>query len=142
MSVWPTFLRVLLSVTLVLNGASAAAAAVRMQMSHSMADAKASPAKALPAILAVDMPCHDQASGVASEAPAAVVDPDPAKSEHSTPDCCKSLSCNCVCVQTAQAPPANVFVNSLLAGHSRDIRPTLPGHASPALPHLNRPPIA
>lgn len=141
MSIWSTFLRILLSVTLVLNGASGVAAAVRMQMSHATGHTEATLAKESPDISAVDMPCHHQASGTISEAPAAVADPEPGKSKHPTPDCCKSSSCNCVCVQAAQAPLASVFVTTLLADHSQSVRPLLLGHPSPALPHLHRPPI-
>ncbi|MGH8060403.1 MAG: CopL family metal-binding regulatory protein [Pseudoxanthomonas sp.] len=142
MSVWPTLLRVVLSVTLVLNGASGAAAAVRMPMSHAMGHTEAVlVVKESPDVsAATDMPCH-QTNGAVSEASVAVVDPTPAKSKHLAPDCCKSSSCNCVCVQAAQAPPASAFVTTLLADHSQSVRPLLLGHPSPALPHLNRPPI-
>jgi len=141
MSVWSTILRVLLSVALVLNGASGAAAAVRMQMSHAEGHTEVVVAKESPDISAAEMPCHHPASGVVHEASAATVDPALGKPQHPTPDCCKSSSCNCVCVQAAQAPLASVFITTLLADHSQCVRPLLLGHPSPALPHLNRPPI-
>ena len=141
MSVWAILLRVLLSLALVLNGATGAAAAVRMQMSHGDAHMAEVPPVESPMASAADMPCHQQASGVAAETSPVMADPDPAKSKHPTPDCCKSSSCNCVCVQAAQAPLTSVFVTTLLADHSQSVRLLLLGHPSPALPHLNRPPI-
>ena len=141
MSVWPILLRVLLSVALVLNGATGAAAAVRMQMSHAEGNTEAALAEESSDISAAEMPCHDSASGGAHEDSAAAVDPAPEKAPHPTPDCCKSSSCNCACVHAAQAPPASAFITTLLADHSQSVRPLLLGHPSPALPHLNRPPI-
>lgn len=141
MSFWQIFLWVLLGVTLVLNGVSGAAAAVRMQMSHADGHAETTSAKESPDISAVEVSCHHEATAVVPEGPAAVADPEPAKPKPPSPECCKSSSCNCVCVHAAQAPPASAFIDTLLAGHSQSVRPLLLGHPAPALPHLNRPPI-
>ena len=140
MSVWAILLRVLLSVALVLNGATGAAAAVRMHMPHDDGQTSTTLAES-PESSSVDMPCHHQATGASDEAPLAAADSSPSEPKHSTPDCCKSSSCNCVCVQAAQAPPASGFIHTLLVDHSQSVRPLLLGHPSPALPHLNRPPI-
>jgi hypothetical protein len=141
MSFWQIILRVLLGVALVLNGASGAAAAVRMQMPHADGHAETTLTKESPDISAVDAPCHQEAAAVVSKGQGAAADPEPAKPKPPSPECCKSSSCNCVCVQAAQAPPASAFIDTLLAGHSQSVRPLLLGHPAPALPHLNRPPI-
>lgn len=141
MSVWAILLRVLLSVALVLNGATGASAVVRMQMPHEQGQAVAALAAEPPEPSSAEMPCHRQASETGDKAPLAAVDPEPLKSKHSAPDCCKSSSCNCACVQAAQAPLASVFVQALLVDHSHSVSPLSPGHPSPALPHLIRPPI-
>lgn len=139
MSIRAILLRVLLSVALVLNGATGAAAAVHMP--HDDGRALAILAAETPEFSSADMPCHQQATEAGGKAPLAADDSVPSESKHSTPDCCKSSSCNCDCVQAAQAPPASVFVHTLLVDHSQSVRPLLLGHPSPALPHLNRPPI-
>lgn len=142
MSVWALLLRVLLSVALVLNGAAGAAAAVRMQMPHGDGQALAAMAVESPELSSDDVPpCHQPATEADGEAPLAAADPAPAGSKHSTPDCCKSSSCNCVCAHATQAPLASTFVHAPLVDRSQNVRPLLLGHPAPALPHLNRPPI-
>lgn len=142
MSVRAILLRVLLSVALVLNGATGAAAAVHMQMPQQEDQAHAPRVAESPESSSADMPCHQQqATGVSGKAPLAAADSVTPKPKHSTPDCCKSSSCNCVCMHAAQAPPAPMFIQTLLVDHSLSIGPLLPGHPSPALPHLIRPPI-
>lgn len=141
MSIRAILLRVLLSISLVLNGAAGAAAAVHVQMPHDDGQAVAALAAESPGSSSGEMPCHQQATETGDKAPLAAADPEPAESKHSAPDCCKSSSCNCACVQAAQAPLAFVFVHALLVDHSHSVSPLLPGHPSPALPHLIRPPI-
>ena len=136
MPVWSTFLRVLLSVALVLNGATGAFAATRMQMPH------AAPVNSVPAAerIAVEKSCH-QAGGMTQAGYAAAINPAPEPSKHLSRDCCKSASCTCICVQSVQAPPVYAFVPTALVNHSQSVRPLLLGHISPALPHPTRPPI-
>lgn len=141
MSVWAILLRILLSVALVLNGATAAAAAVRMQMSHEDGPAFAAVVVESPQPSSADMPCHPQTSEADSKASVAADDSAPSKSKHVAPDCCKSSSCNCVCAHAAQAPLAFVLVHAPLVDQDLSVRPLLTGHPSPALPHLIRPPI-
>lgn len=147
MSVWTILLRALLSVALVLNGATGAAAAVRMQMHHGDGELLAALAVEAPGLSSDDVPpCHQQATEASGERPldaddSALSGSKHSGSKHSTPDCCKSSSCNCACVQAAQAPLASMFIHAVLADHSPSVRPLLPGHPSPALPHLIRPPI-
>ena len=134
MSVWSILSRVVLSVALVLNGATGAYAATRMQMSH------AEPTTTTVAVekTTVETPCHEM-SDMAHVSPAA--DPAPEPSKHPSPDCCKSASCTCMCMQGVQAPPVYGVVPTVLVNHSQSVRPLLLGHTSPALPHPNRPPI-
>ena len=136
MSVWSILLRVLLSIALVLNGATGAFAATGMQMSHAV------PVSSAPAAerTAVEKPCH-QAIGMAHVGPTAATDPAPEPSKHPRPDCCKSAICTCRCVQGVRAPPIYAFVPTALVNHSQSVRPILLGHISPALPHPTRPPI-
>ena len=134
MSVGSILLRVVLSVALVLNGATGAYAATGMQMSH------AAPLSAADAVerTAVETPCHEM-SGMAHTSPA--TDPAPEHSKHPDPDCCKSASCTCMCMQGVQAPPIYAVAPIVLVNHSQSVRPLLLGHTSPALPHPTRPPI-
>ena len=134
MSVWSILLRVVLSVALVLNGATGVYAATRMQMSH------AAPTITADAVekTAVETPCHEM-SGMAHNSPAA--DPAPEPSKHPDTDCCKSASCTCMCMQGVQAPPVHAVVPTVLVNHSQSVRPLSLGHTSPALPHPDRPPI-
>ncbi|MBN8211297.1 MAG: CopL family metal-binding regulatory protein [Xanthomonadales bacterium] len=136
MSVWSILLRVLLSVALVLNSATGAFAATRMQMSH------AAPVSSVPAAerAAVEKPCHE-ASGMSQVGPTAATDPTPDPVKHPSPDCCKSASCTCMCMHGVQAPPVYAFIPTALVNHSQSIRPLLLGHISPALAHPTRPPI-
>jgi hypothetical protein len=142
MSIRAILLRVLLSVALVLNGATGAAAGVHMPMPHEDGQAVAAMAEGSPGSSSAGMPCHQQETGIGGKASPAEADSSPSESAHSTPDCCKSSSCNCVCVHATQAPPASMFIQAVLVAHSRSGRLLLPGHPSPALPHLIRPPIS
>lgn len=134
MPVWSILLRVALSVALVLNGATGAFAATRMQMSH---DAPTITADAVEKA-AVEAPCHEM-SGMAHTSPATDLAPEPSK--HAGSECCKFASCTCMCMQGVQAPPAYAVMPIVLVNHNQSVRPLLLGHTSPALPHPNRPPI-
>ncbi len=136
MSVWPILLRVFLSVVLVLNSATGTYAATRMQMSHAAPTLMADAVKKTVA----ETPCHEM-SGMSHTSPATDRAPTPDPSKHSNPDCCKSASCTCMCMQGFQAPPAYVVVPTVLVNHSQSVRSLLLGHTSPALPHPTRPPI-
>lgn len=136
MSVWPVLLRVFLSVALVLNGATGAFAATRMQMSHAAPTIMADAIKKT----AAETPCHE-VSGMTHTSPATDPAPTPDPSKHSSPDCCKSPSCTCMCMQGVQAPPVYAGVPTVPVNHSQSVRPLSLGHTSPALPHPTRPPI-
>ena len=136
MSVGSILLRMVLSAALVLNGATGAFAATRMQMSHASPTFMADAVKNTVA----ETPCHEM-SGMTHTGPATDRAPTPGPSKHSNPDCCKSASCTCMCMQGFQAPPVYVVVPTLLVNHSQSVRPLSLGHTSPALPHPTRPPI-
>jgi len=134
-------LRLILCVSLVLNGATGAAAAVRMHMPHDDGQTVAASTAESHKPSSEEMPCHQQAGENGDKAPLAAVDHGASRSKHSVPDCCKSSSCNCACVQAAHAPLGSMFIHALLLNQSHGVSPLSPGHPSPALPHLIRPPI-
>jgi hypothetical protein len=144
---WSTLLRVLLSLSLVLNGATGAAAAVRMQVHAGMPE----PARTTSvADSAPDMrmshegsSCHhsDGASDSIGTGLQSVTDPASGKSKHPAPDCCKSSACRCACAHAAQAALPSLSLAGLAPDHDRSVRPLALAHAEPAIPHLIRPPI-
>lgn len=136
MSFWAVLLRVLLSVALIVNGATTAMASV--QMAHGAASIAATPVK--PA--SVETPCneHQQTASVTADPPSSATVESP-KSKHATSDCCKSGACRCACMQSASASLPMMMFTPALVEHSQSVRPMALGHAAPALPQLIRPPI-
>lgn len=137
----PVFLlRLLLCMTLVLNGSGYAVAATQMQLTH-MATAEQVHRLATEVAHEAQAPCHSQVPDEKEAAPAmshdAVQSP---ASQHGSPDDCQTL-CSCDCLQHASLamvdpmPPASGRLN---APSTRRI-PV--GHAAPALANLIRPPI-
>ena len=143
MSTWPALLRVLLSIGLILNGSGYAVASTHMQMGY-MATVALAPLSTGDPVTVAQPPCqhHDSgASAPATQLPDAASYTAPAKSTHPSPDCCKSGACRCACVNHAQAGiPAYSFRYAVIE-HASAVRPLKPGHVTPALPHLIRPPI-
>ena len=138
MPLWPFLLRVLLCVALVLNGTTAAVAAVTLE--HRIADSSESePAPSPPS----GHGCHDEASagmpaaGVAREQEA----PNPESAQHPGPDCCAKATCNCACVQAAQAGSPVVAAGAVVPKSVQLRSPPDARRAEPVLPHLIRPPI-
>jgi hypothetical protein len=116
-------LRVLLSIALVFNGAATAFASAGMD---GMAEAAAAAEADVP-------PCHDLEQ---SSAPST-----PEQGGHAGSDCCESGMCRCACLHHVPvALVALTFVAPVLV-HPDSVRPMSVGHATPALPHLIRPPI-
>lgn len=157
MSFWPTLLRVLLCLVLALNGATSAVAATRMQLGHSghpglqatimVASTTAAP---MAAAAASDdgMPCHQaqhEPARAASDSPiaddATAAGSTPATSTSSATDCCGSDTCTCACMHAAQAALPITTVAASVIEHSQAARWLPSAHATPALPHLIRPPI-
>ena len=137
-------LRVLLSLILVMNGATSAVAATHMQMTHLAVQTKKEAAANMPQTATADMPCHhhDQASTAVAVNDASIAsDPAPTKSKHPAPDCCKSGTCICVCTHFAQTTLPALNLPAPALDGNRSVRRLTLAHAAPALPHLIRPPI-
>lgn len=126
-------LRVCLALSVLLNGAGPAMAAVHAPDS---------------AIAAAETPCHEAGDdGLAGSRthPAgldAAATRMPESSGQSADDCCGGGPCECACVQPGHVPlpavtgvpPVAIALEASRAMRSR--------HASPTLPHLIRPPIS
>lgn len=132
MPLWSIVLRLLLSLSLVLNGGGWA-----MASQHLRADAGAvGVARSSAAVMSHGV-CHDHLA-TAGHATSGGHDHDRAK--HSSSDCCKSGGCSCACVY-APATFVTAALHEVPPGHIPAASRLTPGHASPALPHLMRPPI-
>lgn len=137
-------LRVLLSLSLVLNGSSYAMASTHMQMGHHESAATTPQQKTDDTVAAADPACHQQHAGgsePATQAPDTTPDIAPVKSAPPQPDCCKSGACPCACVQQAQAAIPMYSLGDSVMGHADLVIALKPGHAAPGLRHLIRPPI-
>ncbi len=143
MSPWSVLLRMMLIVALVLNGAGAAAASVTM-LQAPMPGTASHAAHAMQATSAMQdgMPCHDMAQMTEKPvSPEIAVQVPGHPGKPSAPDCCKSGTCQCACVQAAHAALPAMLAFALASPHSDVAHPMPAGHADPALPHLVRPPI-
>lgn len=134
MSRWSILLRVLLSLSLVLEGGGwAMASAQRHVPSAGMGSERASAASADDAMRA----CHGHHGAAAHVALAGHAAPH----GHAAPDCCTSGDCDGACLHAQ----ATVAMSSLPVAVAPDAPPAVTrlvrGHASPTLPHLIRPPI-
>ena len=136
MSARVVLLRLLLCVALVFNGAASAMASVQMMQLHAQADdAVASAGMQADAMAESTLPCH-HGEQAPEESTA------PAKTKHpATPDCCKSNTCTCACVSPVVAMVPTLAFHDVSMADADDVRAMAPGHATPALPHLIRPPI-
>jgi hypothetical protein len=132
----------LLSLVLVLNGATSAAAATHTQMNHDAAQTAIATAASQASV--EDMPCHHHALASTTGAhddPPIATDPAPGKSKNPAPDCCKSGTCRCACTHLAQATLPALNIAAPVLDGTRSVRRLILAHAAPALPHLIRPPI-
>lgn len=143
MRVLPSLLRVLLVVVLVLNGVASAHASVAMlRMSgqhHGSTQAADDTAPAPPCEIHQDTTAKRMDASVAPESEGASAQAD--RSGTPAPDCCTPGQCACPCVHglVALALPATRMPSS--SHRHISARRLALGHASPALPHLIRPPI-
>jgi len=140
MSPLGVLLRVVLCISLLLNGAGAAVAATRMPMVHATTATTATPSRdTTPAY------CHD-APGMGSLAAQHAIaasdnGTDTATSPHGTPDCCKASRCDCSCVQHAQVAITAMRMDVSAMGRRAGVRPMTTGHTPPVQAQLIRPPI-
>lgn len=128
--------RLLLCLSLVLNGTGYAVASTQMQIAHwGMAvDTAAKAAKP---------PCHDAGEQASHDAGAAAMNDGTAASSHGDQSgCCQSALCTCDCLQHATA--AGVFVAMSTSLQPADYTSSLreARAAAPPLHNLLRPPIA
>src|SRR3546814_242086 len=139
-------LRLFLIVVLLLNGTATAVESVHMNPSGMGEAMSQVPAHATPD---GKMPCHDAEAKTTSD-----VAPPAATGLHtssdvsvstddgtSLPDCCESGACRCACLHHGQFAPMTMVASAAIIGHTDSVRPMFSVHASPALPHLIRPPI-
>lgn len=136
MSFWPLLLRVLLSLTLLMNGVTSAMASVQMDMQHASQQAQVEASKAV--VVNAHQSCHDEA---ATPQKHAAKDKASGGDHGRDSDCCKSASCRCACLLSAQATVPVWSVPNSVAHHAHVVRPLPLGHAAPSLQHLIRPPI-
>ena len=143
MSIRSLLLRLFLGLVLVLNGTATAMAAVHM--SHADILAATSPVAAFSANAdgEDEAPCHG-----ADQTKVATANPDsgghphgPADAGTPSPDCCESGICSCACMHPAQAATVDAVIGLGSIERSDSVRPMFSVHASPALPHLIRPPL-
>lgn len=143
MTPFAILLRVLLSLSLILNGTGTAMAATRMLIDHAATSAT-EPVDAT-ANVAVAAPCHHHAGMAANahEASTAIADDanKAVKSRHPPRDCCKSGNCGCACLLATPAVVAVVSLPAAVVGRDANAWVVMHGHASPTLAHLIRPPI-
>ena len=143
MSPFAILLRVLLSLSLILNGTGTAMAAPRMLIDHAATSAT-KPVEAT-ANVATAAPCHHHAGMAANahEASAGIADGanKAVKSQQPASDCCKSGICGCACLQATPAVVAAVSLPAAVVGRDAGAWVIMPKHASPALAHLIRRPI-
>lgn len=130
--------RVVLSLVLVFNGASGAAASVHLN--HvGIAGVAVGPEREV--VRAPEAgPCdeHQQTATVAVEAPAAALQ---SHAGHPAADCCEGGTCQCACVHHAQAAILEVAFDTTAIAHADSGPAMVLGHVPPTLPHLIRPPI-
>lgn len=130
--------RLLLAFCLVLNGIRNAVAAVGMPASmagtHHATMTEADPQTAEACL-------HGEGDTVAMEQPIKQAAPSAAHPADCGEHCCDQGTCNCLCMQLAQAALLSVPVVSLLPGQIRMSAVFPLGHATPSLLHPIRPPI-
>lgn len=139
MSLWSFLLRVLLSLSLILNGVATAAAVTHTHAGPgNIQPVMSTPVKVSQA--AEEAPCHQHQlaePAATNDHPSTPAEP----ASNSSFDCCKSNTCGCACTQAAQAPLPGLNLVAPVIDHSRSVRRLTLAHAAPALPHLIRPPI-
>ena len=138
-----TWLPVLLSFALVLNGIAGASASTRMLMQHDGVAHKAArvqvPSKEL---ASQPPPCHEMTGMAQSEADTGPVALTKTTNDrgHSA-DCCKSGMCGCECMHQSQVVIATGMFSEPAIVHATSVRAMKPAHPEAFLTDLIRPPI-
>jgi len=130
-------LRVVLSLSLVLNGIGGSVAAVSMALA-SPANASATTDKV---VSATHSGCHEHASMHQHQQPAPEGAP-AGKMPAGHSDCCGTGLCGCACAQLSSLAALEFLVVPPNLEHERLSSPDYSPMAPPALGHLIRPPIA
>lgn len=132
MPVWSLLLRLLLSLSLVLNPVATALAGA-----HAHQEVRAAVALDQPVAQAA---CHDPAPGTAQSEPNDQAD---GPLTQAAADCCQSDACQCACVHHfSQAVLPGLITGMDAASDAGAFRRAGALRASPALPNLIRPPIS
>ena len=142
MSVPAFLLRVLLCMTLILNGSGYAVAATQMQLTD-MAAAEQPHRLATEVARDAPAPCHSQVPVQKEAAPAMsddAVRSGSIGSQDGSPDDCHAL-CSCDCLQHASLAMMDLMAPASERLNAPSTRRIPAGHAAPALANLIRPPI-
>jgi hypothetical protein len=128
-------LRIVLGVSLVLNGIGGSLAATAMASGSSTSAARSGvPAAAHP-------DCHEHASMPGHQQPSPAGEPSgEPPADHS--DCCGAGLCACACAQLSSLAALELLFDPPRLEHERRSDAADSPRPSPALPHLIRPPIA
>lgn len=132
MSLRALVLRLLLCLTLVLNGSGYAVAATQMALAHGNASLSMH-REAMPCGHTADVQASGAATDIAS-CTAHGAPPAPA-------DCCQSPQCSCDCLQHASVATPMAVVIAGAPSHTGIAREMHADHVPPLLPNLFRPPI-
>ena len=140
MSIIALLLRILLSISLIFDGAGTALAATRMAIEHA-ATPTSKPVEAAADVAATGS-CHHHDKGAMSGMPSPVnMAKNTGKSSQHVTDCCKSGQCGCACLQATPTETVALSLHTAVLNQVASDSPIKPGHPSPALPNLIRPPI-
>lgn len=150
MNLLSLLLRIVLSVSLIANGAGLAQASTRMQLVHAEhAEHAAAPVAAAAAVVAAagesQPACHEPGMTEAAT-PKALPDHHGGHDSQGdvgdqATDCCEGRSCQCVCAQHAPMASVPGGVSGVTASQASVVARANPRHLPPRLPHLIRPPI-
>jgi hypothetical protein len=138
MSSWSILLRLLLSLALACNSATAAVASVRMEVAAHAHGTPMPDARGGDAVAA--MPCHGHEHG-AIAARAHHADMHHEEGKRPAPDHCKSDACRWACMHATLAVLPLQGLGAPTLVHARSAGPLRSWHAAPALANLIRPPI-
>src|SRR4249919_173315 len=135
MPAWSTLLRVLLCLSLILDGTASAVAATQMQLAP-IAQAQAiemDSASSGSTLSKATPPCHAQMAMMSEHAaPVAMAGLDHSSpSKHPLPDCCKAGHCSCACAHQIQTALALMMMDAI-PGHDRAATAMTSGHPAPS----------